>query len=252
MYTYKQNPIYFFCFVCFFFIQAIYSQEPVGGFTLKGYAFSAESDSPGPLAGAEVTVWDKDSVEQLIGIAGKNGYFECTATKRPVKIQIRYLGYAPYTIEGAASTQTNILSLDTCYLSADLVLDEIVVSGTNVDRSTDADTYLVTNRMRAKAINTYDLLDQLHGVRYDKMTNTIRVGNESKVLLLVDNMEQSKEYIASINPERIARIEVSKQPKGRYQSEGYEAVINLKLKTENRLPRLWYHGSKYGAVQPGW
>lgn len=234
MYTYKQNPIYFFCFVCFFFIQAIYSQEPVGGVTLKGYAFSAEPDSPGPLAGAEVTVWDKDSVEQLIGIAGKNGYFECTATKRPVKIQIRYLGYAPYTIEGAASTQTNILSLDTCYLSADLELDEIVVSGTHVDRSTDADTYLVTNGMREKAINTYDLLDQLHGVRYDKMTNTIRVGNESKVLILVDDMEQSKEYIASINPERIARIEVSKQPKGRYQSEGYEAVINLKLKTDYR------------------
>lgn len=41
MYTYKQNPIYFFCFICFFFIQTIYSQKSAPPFTLKGYAFSA-------------------------------------------------------------------------------------------------------------------------------------------------------------------------------------------------------------------
>lgn len=234
MYPKKQNPLYLLCLVCFLYASALHAQEKPEGFTVKGYAFCAEPDGPAPLPGAEVIVWGKDSVMQLIGIAGENGYFQCAAPKQPVKVEIRHLGYAPYTIDAVAGSTPNLVWLDTCYLSADLTLDEIVVSGAKVGRSIEADAYLVTNRMRAKATNTYDLLDQIHGVRYDKMTNTIRVGNESKVLLLVDGMEQPKEYIASINPERIARIEVSKQPKGRYQSEGYEAVVNLKLKTDYR------------------
>lgn len=233
MYTHKQNPIYLLCLLCFLFTNALYAQEPASRFTIKGYAFAAEAakaPEATPLAGAEVIVWGRDSVAQLIGIAGENGYFEYPIEQRPVKIQIRHIGYSPYTNERPVFGPSRILSLDTCFLSSDLVLDEIVVSGTGVAHSVGAESYLVTRRMREKATNTYDLLDQIHGVRYDKMTNAIRVGNETKVKILVDDMEQSKEYIASINPERIARIEISKHPEGRYQSEGYEAVVNLRLK----------------------
>jgi len=70
-----------------------------------------------------------------------------------------------------------------------------------------------------------EILNQIHGLRYDRMSNQIRVGNETNVLYLVDGVVQAKEYTLNLPPDRIARIEVDKDPKGRFQSMGYGAVI---------------------------
>lgn len=104
----KQKFLYFLCLVFSLYATALYAQEKSIGFTVKGYAFSAEPNGLAPLPGAEIIAWEKDSVPQLIGIAGENGYFECFTPKRPVKVQIRHLGYAPRTIGVETSSRRNI------------------------------------------------------------------------------------------------------------------------------------------------
>ncbi|HXC04250.1 MAG TPA: outer membrane beta-barrel protein, partial [Bacteroidia bacterium] len=64
--------------------------------------------------------------------------------------------------------------------------------------------------------------------------NTIKVDNNSKVIILVDGLEKDQEYIKNLSPDRLKKIEVIRSPGGRYGLEGYSAVINIILKKDYR------------------
>ena len=110
------------------------------------------------------------------------------------------------------------------------LLDEVQITGSGVNYLVDRISYLITDKMRSKAASAQDLLDQLPGVRYDKLSNSFRVGNETAVLLLVNGVQHSEAYIKNLPPERIQKIEIITEPSGRYLSESYSVIINLILK----------------------
>ncbi len=114
--------------------------------------------------------------------------------------------------------------------SLSIKLDEIVVRAAWIKHSPDMDEYIVTNEMRKKGITALELLDKVHGLRLDRITNKIVINNKSNVLLIVNGKEYAYDYIKTINPENITRIKVIKNPKGRYLSEGYDAVIDLSVR----------------------
>lgn len=199
---------------------------------IKGQVFGYDQEKAEPLPGAHISVWNNDSTLVKAFTTDSDGFFENTLTNVPFRVEISYVGYDPYIVTYPKADEHGNINLDSCFLLSNNLLEETIVEASTVNRKLNADVYLVTEKMRQKATNTLEVLHQIHGLRYDRMTNQIRVGNETNVLYLVDGIAQAKEYILNLPPERIARIEVDKDPKGRFQSMGYGAVINIVLKNE--------------------
>ena len=210
-------------------LHTMQAQQKVGEVSGKVYA----EDSGQPLYGANIVALTKDSASLGHATSNEEGEWTVGVKQKPFRIVVSYVGFEPFVYGKEVLNQDFPIQLTPCYLLPNTQLDELSVAATGVEHLTDAEKYLVTEEMRSKASNTRELLDQIHGVRYDKVANTIRVGNETHILFLVDGLERSKDYILTLDPDRIATVEVGKSPKGRYMSEGYGAVINVNLKKDH-------------------
>ncbi|HEY4799339.1 MAG TPA: outer membrane beta-barrel protein, partial [Bacteroidia bacterium] len=57
--------------------------------------------------------------------------------------------------------------------------------------------------------------------------------------ILVDGLEKDQEYIKNLSPDRLKKIEIIRDPGGRYALEGYSAVINIILKKDYQGTELF-------------
>lgn len=217
--------------VIFFNCFSLYSQNNTNN-KIRGYVFSSDFDKTEPLAGAHISVWRNDSTLEKAFQSVANGFFESDFIKLPYKIEISFVGYDSYVVTHPKPNKNGDINLDSCFLLSNNQLGEVVVKASSVKRNLNSDVYIVTQDMRQKASTTLEILNQIHGLRFDRMANQVRVGNETNVLYLVDGVEQAKEYTLNLSPDRIAKIEVDKNPKGRFLSMGYGAVINIILKKD--------------------
>lgn len=206
----------------------VYSmQSTEDTFTYSGIIIDQATKQP--LSFATVILMNKKGQQLTAGITNEQGTFSLSTQDSPTWLSVSFIGYQTYTAPiPSRSTHLGTLHLD----SHENVLDETIVTASHVEYKIDRNSYLVTDKMRERAANAEELLDQIHGVRFDKISNSIRVGTETAVLLLVDGIQQSEIYIRNLPPERIARIEVITEPSGKYLSDGYAAIINFLLKKD--------------------
>lgn len=212
-----------------------------------------DSSTHQPLGYATIALLNEVGDFIVAGVTDDKGIFRLITPERPVALRISFIGY---------KTQEQPLivaekDLGTYLLEEDHTqLQEVTVTASGVQYQVDRNSYVVTDVMRSKSADAEELLDQLHGVRVDKVSNTIKVGNETAVLLLVDGMQQSQQYIKNLSPERVARIEVVNEPSGRYLSEGYAAIINFVLKKDytgyDIVLRNFSIASPFGANGDDW
>lgn len=183
-----------------------------------------------PMEYATVYLADRDEQTQVIGVTNQEGRFRLYTSIVPHCIRISFIGYRPFsqTFEEKGLTDLGIFSLSPEIKQ----LNEVNVTASHVEHLVDRNRYLITEKMRSKAADVQDLLGQLPGVHYDKLSNSIRVGNETLVLLLVDGMQQPEAYIKNLPPDRIHKVEVITEPTGKYLSENYTAIINFILKKD--------------------
>jgi hypothetical protein len=106
-------------------------------------------------------------------------------------------------------------------------LSEVTVEAKLVKRTADGDQYLITNQMREMGLNSFELLACIPGLQLNRALNQILINNKSNILFLVNGRSQSKDFIMTISPETIKLVKVIQNPKGRYSSEGYDAVIEI-------------------------
>lgn len=109
-------------------------------------------------------------------------------------------------------------------------LTEVTVKAKWVKRTADGDQYLITDQMRSMGINSLELLACIPGLQLNRALNQILINNKSNILFLVNGRPQSKEIIATLSPETIKQVKVIQNPKGRYSSEGYDAIIEISLR----------------------
>ena len=83
--------------------------------------------------------------------------------------------------------------------------------------------------MKKASMDTKEVLEKINGVAYDRYNDAIKVDNNSNIIILVDGVEKSQDYIKNMDPKRLKRIEIVRDPGGRYGLEGYAAVINVVL-----------------------
>lgn len=114
-------------------------------------------------------------------------------------------------------------------------LDEVVVNANTTRHWINGDEYLVTGDMRERSGNIPELLNLLPGIKVNRMDNSLSVENKKNVILLVNGKRYSIDYVKSISLDRVVRVRVNKNPSGRYISEGYDAIIDLKVRDYDGL-----------------
>ena len=188
-----------------------------------------DSISGEPLVYATVSFANEKEEWIRSGVTNDSGFFEITLDQLAVSVKISFVGYKTYS-QSLGLEEFNVGEI---LLSTDgQLLDEVSVSANAVEYKIDRLSHLITEKMRSKASNAQELLDQIHGVRFDKLSNSIKVGSETAVLLLVEGVQYSQEYIKNLSPDRIAKVEVVTEPSGRFLADGYGAIINFILKED--------------------
>ena len=165
------------------------------------------------------------------GITNEKGFFNIPVKPGNYKIAISYMGYVADTIN--AGYITNSKFLGTYKLEKDSQsLDEVEVTASSRESSIDKETQIVTDDLRKGTSDTKEVLEKIPGLSYDRYNNTISVDNSSNVIFLVEGVEKNQEYIKNLPPERLKKIEVIRNPGGRYGLEGYSAIINIILRKD--------------------
>jgi hypothetical protein len=168
----------------------------------------------------------KDSL--LLGcITDSKGYFEITPPQKTAKIRIRFMGYKSYEIAFKDRDMGTVLMDEDAK-----ELKEISVKGNARQNKIDRDVFTITKDLRAGTSSSSELLGKLNGVNFNRYDKSISVDGKTNVLILVDGVEKDQTMAKNLAPERIERIEVIKDPVGKYATDGYSAVINIILKKD--------------------
>jgi hypothetical protein len=109
------------------------------------------------------------------------------------------------------------------------LLGEASITKSSRSSEIDRDVQVVTKEMKAGAFSAKYVMNKLNGVHYDEFNNSIKVDNDDRVIILVDGIQKDQEYVKNLSPDRLKKIEVIRDPAGRYGMEGYTAVINIIL-----------------------
>ncbi|GHU59735.1 hypothetical protein FACS189411_16860 [Bacteroidia bacterium] len=195
------------------------------GFVYKGKVIDSQTKEA--LNYATISLIDSENHVTAVGASNDEGSFYLTPSQIPQTIRISFIGYETlvediHTMDG----ELGIFPLST----ADNILQETIISANRIQYKIDRIIYQITTQMCKGIMNTQELLDKIQSVRFDKTSNTIYVGNQTSVLLLVDGMQQPPEYIRTIAPQRISKIEIVYELSGRYLSENYSSIINIIMK----------------------
>lgn len=168
----------------------------------------------------------KDSI--LAGcITDSKGYFEITPPAKANKVRIRFLGYKDIEL------MVKDRDLGTLLMEEDAKqLSEVSIKGSARVNKIDRDVFAITKDLRAGTATSQELLGKLDGVIYNRYDKSIIVNGSTNVLLLVDGVEKDQQMAKTLSPDRIERVEVIKDPVGKYATEGYTAVINIVLKKD--------------------
>ncbi len=197
-------------------------------YQIQGKLKDASTKLPIEFATIAVSSYEKDSIVTSM-ITDSKGEFVFNITPGKYNIIIRFLGYK--TIKELVSVSNQNLYLKTFLMEIDNnAIEEVNIIASSYSEKFDRSIQTITKEFKEGTSNVSDLLTKIRGVDVDPLDNSIKVDNEENVLLLVDGVKKEQAYIKKIAPDRISRIEVSRNPTGRYISEGYSSVINVILK----------------------
>ncbi len=199
--------------------------------TSAQYSISAkvkDSETSEPMVYCSVALMQKDSAIHF-AITDQDGYFEIPANNGSYSVIVRFVGYKSDTVHVTINNKNSFLGtikLESAHTDLEGVEIKASVSNTEIDK----DEVLVTNKMRTGAGTAREVLEKVNGVTYDRYKDAIKVDNNSNIIILVNGLQKNQAYVKNLDPERIAKIEVIRDPSGRYGIEGYSAILNIVLK----------------------
>ena len=182
-----------------------------------------------PLAFATVSFSDFYNRLLIRGITNDKGQFMIQTPPIPVEIRISHLGY-----ETLQTSTDNLKSdLGVFRLSEKTFpLNEVVVASDMLRSEISHTAYIVTTQMRDGADNALEMLNKIPGASFDKTSGSVRLNQHSNILLIVDGIQSSHDYLNHLSPGRIHSVEVVYTLSGRYVSDDYAGIIHFILKKD--------------------
>lgn len=174
-----------------------------------------------------------DKNKQLVTgtTTGRKGYFEIDLKPGKYQMVLDYIGYQKKNIPVFVKRNNQFLGI--FKLSPDKnVLESVEVKAKNKAFKVDQDVFVITRKMKVAAANTNDVLDKIQGVTYDRYNNQIKVDGQTNIKILVDGLEKDPAYIQNLNPDRLKKVEIIRDPAGRYALEEYTKTLQYESLTQ--------------------
>ncbi len=178
-----------------------------------------------------ISVFNKTDSLITGAVSDEGGYFSLQIPQGVYSFKFSFIGYETDTLKKSFLRENKFLGVFKLKSDAKF-LKEVSIKSSSNENLIDREVQIVTDKMRAGTTSTKEVLDKMSGVDYDRYTNAIKVDNSTKIIILVDGMEKDQDYIKNISPDRLKKIEVIRDPSGRYALEGYTAVINIILRKD--------------------
>lgn len=109
-------------------------------------------------------------------------------------------------------------------------LDSVVVVADNITHYADRDVVRITRAMRRGARNTAQMLGNISGIDCDYSNNNLTYYGSPNILILVDSIEKSADYVKELHHLRFNKVDVVPNPTGKYAN--YDVLINLHTKPD--------------------
>ncbi|MDR2233114.1 MAG: outer membrane beta-barrel protein [Tannerella sp.] len=217
----KQKVFFGFFVVMFcFFTNNTFAQQQVSG-AVKD-SITGES-----IGYATVEVLTPGDSLLIGGITDGDGLFSIPVGANELKIRIRFIGYKTY------ESPVTVRNMGTILMAEDATqLSEVTVTASNRVTKIDRDVYVVSRDLKAGTATSRELLGKLNGVVYNPYDQSLSFNGSTNILVLVDGIEQDQNMAKTLPPDRIERVEVIKDPVGKYAADGYTAVFNIILKKD--------------------
>jgi hypothetical protein len=188
-----------------------------------------DADSNEPLVYSYVHALNESDSLMSACITDDNGYFKVPLDKGKYKFSFSQLGYTKDTTETFYINENQFLDVFKIMQNTNK-LEEITVEANSHKNYFNKDEQIITSELKAGAAGSYDVLNKVQGLHYDHYNDKITVDNDENIIILVNNVEKSTDYVKSIAPERMKKVEIIRSPSGKYALEGYSAVLNIVLK----------------------
>lgn len=198
--------------------------------TPRLYGKLRDSETKQPIEFATIAVKHivTDSLITAV-ISDFKGEFILEVKSGKYKMQIRCLGYETIDMQIEANKMDVYLkTIEMRFISSEL--EGVDVVGSSYHEQYDKSIQNITKEFKDGTSKALDLLTKIRGVNVDPLDNSIKVDNGNNTLLLVNGLKKEQSYIKNIPPDRIERIEITRNPTGRFISSGYSSVINIILK----------------------
>ncbi len=140
-------------------------------------------------------------------------------------LSITHILYMPFSEEEKIESEDlnlGIISLTT----NNETLDEVKVIAQDMIHKSDRDVIVMNNKYTAMASNSEQIFQMLPSVSVDMVNRNIKVAGKENVLLQVNGIEKDEQYIRTLSPSKIKKIEIIKNVTGRYAND-YDAILNI-------------------------
>jgi len=220
-----------------FLTMVSFASTAQNAYSVSGSLLNA-SDSK-PLEFANVAIHKlPDSTFVKGSVTDANGIFRIIELA-PGKyfLKVSFLGFTPFTKTGIELTEEKPeldlgkfeLAEKSKEISEAVIVGERLKSVDQVDR-----TVYTLNEQSIKSSNTgVDVLKKIPMISSD-MQNNISLRGSRNILILVDGKERNKDYLSSIAPSSIEKIEIMNNPSAKYDG-AIDGVINVILKKEKKV-----------------
>ena len=179
-----------------------------------------DAQTKGALEFCTITALNtKDSL--ITGTVTNNkGFFTLPVEPGVYRFVFSFTGYKKDTTQAMMVSANKFIGVFKLEPTAEF-LNEVSVKANSSENQLDRDVQIVTDKMKTGSTNTKEVLEKINGVTYDRYSNSIKVDNDEKVIILVDGLEKDQEYIKNLSPDRLKKVEIIRDPGGRYALEGY-------------------------------
>lgn len=109
-------------------------------------------------------------------------------------------------------------------------LPTVTVEASNITHYADRDVVHITRSMRKGARNTAQMLGNIPGIDCNYANNALTYYGSSNILILVDSLEKSADYVKELHHLRFSKVDVVPNPTGKYAN--YDVLINLHTKPD--------------------
>ena len=191
------------------------------------------------------------SGEEIIqgGITDDKGFFRLPLKPGVYQVVISSYGFISDTIQTEYIQADHFLGV--FKLDKDVqILDEMNAEASSRIDYLDRDVQIITDQHKEGTMATKDVLDRLPGISYDEYTGQLSVDNDANIMILVNGVEKSAEYVQNLDPERLLRVETIRDPGGRYGLEGYAAIINVILRDDYKGTEVYVEEMQLVDIVP--